>query len=136
VTAAPQICEGCDESRPTSLHLITRHNGTTVRARYCADCAELARMDWNGETKSIAPALTADTITDEMILALLNEAQYREWSHTASIAHVALHGVIVKQTRRSIRREKIGPVYRRCREQCADVLNQRPEILDDAHKEG
>lgn len=79
--------------------------------------------------------LTADTITDADIAALLDEAQYREWSHTASIAYIALHGVIVKQTRREIRRAKSGPTYQNCREQCAAALNAHPEILNARAKE-
>lgn len=50
-------CEGCEQERPDiAPYLIEHHDGGSSEVVYCADCAELARMDWNGETKSIAQA--------------------------------------------------------------------------------
>lgn len=50
-------CDGCDV---VGLHLkpyaVEHHDGgVSSPTFYCNDCADLARMDWNGETKSITP---------------------------------------------------------------------------------
>ena len=60
-----ETCDGCDHPIPASeaapfpltvkRYLVTHHDGGESDVYYCADCADLARMDWNGETKSIAP---------------------------------------------------------------------------------
>jgi hypothetical protein len=54
-------CEGCDETydeHPKDVrdYLVTDHGGRTERVRYCLDCADLAAVDWNGETRAIVPA--------------------------------------------------------------------------------
>lgn len=49
------ICQGCDAEHPTKPYRITFHNGNRERVDYCAECAELARVDWNGETARIDP---------------------------------------------------------------------------------
>lgn len=50
----PDHCDGCDQDAETRTYDVTHHDGTTSpRTRYCADCADLARMDWNGETAAI-----------------------------------------------------------------------------------
>lgn len=46
-------CDGCDETRPTKPFAVTHHNWARDLVDYCAD---LARMDWNGESKRIEPA--------------------------------------------------------------------------------
>lgn len=49
-------CDGCDSPQPDlKLYLVTFHDGGEQEVYYCDDCAELARVDWNGETKSITP---------------------------------------------------------------------------------
>lgn len=35
------------------LYLVTDHHGAVSLVRYCDECAELAQMDWNGETAQI-----------------------------------------------------------------------------------
>jgi len=50
-------CDGCDEVRADlARYFVTHHDGRTSDCLYCADCAALARIDWNGETKSIHEA--------------------------------------------------------------------------------
>ena len=50
-------CDGCseltDSCGPLGHYLVTFHDGGSGDPYYCVDCADLARMDWNGETKSI-----------------------------------------------------------------------------------
>ena len=50
-------CDGCDEEQPNvKSYVVTYHDDTTGPANYCEGCAELARMDWNGDTKGLTPA--------------------------------------------------------------------------------
>lgn len=49
-------CEGCDEVCETRRYRVTFTDDKTADVSYCVDCADLARMNWNGETKAIAPA--------------------------------------------------------------------------------
>lgn len=50
-------CDGCGkDDAPTQRYRVTRHDGSTSEASYCEDCAGLARIDWNGETKAIERA--------------------------------------------------------------------------------
>lgn len=44
------ICE-CGE--PVEAYRVTGHDGTESVCHYCAECADLARIDWNGETAVI-----------------------------------------------------------------------------------
>lgn len=48
-------CEHDDA--PRALYLVTMHDGGKAVCSYCSGCAELARMDWNGETKSCEPLI-------------------------------------------------------------------------------
>ena len=49
------VCDGCDEEgHVLAFYVVEYHDGGDCDdVAYCADCAGLARMDWNGETKSI-----------------------------------------------------------------------------------
>lgn len=48
-------CDGCDDTgHALKRYLVTHHDGGESDCYYCDDCADLARMDYNGETKSIA----------------------------------------------------------------------------------
>ena len=53
-------CMGCSdgyEHDGVSLYTVMHHDGTVDKGvRYCTDCADLARMDWNGETAGIEVA--------------------------------------------------------------------------------
>lgn len=44
--------DGCDEST-IQRYVVTDHEGGIHVCEYCAECAELARGDWNGETAAI-----------------------------------------------------------------------------------
>ncbi len=44
-------CEHDDVER--SGYRVTHHDGTVAICHYCADCAALAEIDWNGETAKI-----------------------------------------------------------------------------------
>ena len=47
-------CDGCgEEEYPLGFYRVEFHDGGNDDVYYCVDCADLARMDWNGETKSI-----------------------------------------------------------------------------------
>ena len=54
-------CEGCegprDEPPDLGLYLVRFRDGHSARVWYCDECADLARIDWNGETAGITPAL-------------------------------------------------------------------------------
>ena len=50
-TMSAYQCE-CDTS-DHKIYVVTYHDGTTEIVSYCDDCADLARLDWNGETASI-----------------------------------------------------------------------------------
>ncbi len=53
---APRVdtCEGCSNTdRPTLRYLVTGHDDVMRDARWCEDCADLARIDWTGEIASI-----------------------------------------------------------------------------------
>jgi hypothetical protein len=50
-------CDGCgDATDDLGVYEVEFHDGgSDDEVIYCGDCAGLARMDWNGETKSIKP---------------------------------------------------------------------------------
>lgn len=50
-------CEGPEEGEqlPRALYMVTGHDGSRTVCCYCADCADLAAIDWNGETAAIEP---------------------------------------------------------------------------------
>jgi len=51
------VCEGCDQVVPVNPYRLTYTDGTIEpRVYYCDDCADLARMNWNGETAAIERA--------------------------------------------------------------------------------
>lgn len=52
-----QGCEGWDEAQ-VGLFLVTFHDGHSEVVCYCEDCADLARIDWNGETAEIEAICT------------------------------------------------------------------------------
>lgn len=50
-------CDGCDEHlEGVSRFCVTDHNDRRSYAHYCPGCADLARVDWNGNTQDIQPA--------------------------------------------------------------------------------
>jgi hypothetical protein len=53
-------CQGCsghvEAGHALRCYLVTFESGKTETVRYCDDCADLARMNWNGETASIKEA--------------------------------------------------------------------------------
>jgi hypothetical protein len=54
--AAWDTCHGCGEVDDTiDDYTVTHHDGTRTAVRYCNDCRDLAKCDWNGETAAIAP---------------------------------------------------------------------------------
>ncbi len=65
-----------------------------------------------------------EAITDAQVTELLELAQYHDWSHTVSRCYIALHGVIVKQTRRKIHRKREGAVYIQIREALTRIYNE------------
>lgn len=46
-------CE-CEERAERRTYVVTSHEGKRTICSYCAECADLAAGDWNGETASIA----------------------------------------------------------------------------------
>lgn len=46
------VCE-CATDEPRRLCVVEDYAGEEALVRYCPECIELARVDWNGETKSI-----------------------------------------------------------------------------------
>jgi hypothetical protein len=46
-------CNGCGYAGTTNRCKVTHHDDTTDEVLYCDECLELARGDWNGETKSV-----------------------------------------------------------------------------------
>jgi hypothetical protein len=47
-------CDGCNEDgHDLAEYLVEFHDGGSEHCAYCDDCRDLAKMDWNGETKSI-----------------------------------------------------------------------------------
>ena len=70
--------------------------------------------------------ITADTITDEQILELLDEAQYCEWRRTVADCYVALHGEkIPTRSRQHQRYTRTSEGYRAARARCAEILKDR-----------
>lgn len=56
-------CVNEDGSTPDRQRFrVTSHDGLFTICDYCVACAELATMDWNGETAAIVPA------TDRLVL--------------------------------------------------------------------
>lgn len=52
-------CDGCGETHPLKRYVVEYHDGgSDDEVYYCDDCADLAKMDWNGETKSIELKVT------------------------------------------------------------------------------
>lgn len=49
--------DGCDEST-IKRFAVLNHHGRASECHYCAGCAELARMDWNGETRQCVGPLS------------------------------------------------------------------------------
>lgn len=58
-TPIAYVCD-CTEAdgspSPRRAYVVTNHEGKRELVEYCADCAFLARGDWNGETAKIEPA--------------------------------------------------------------------------------
>lgn len=54
-TATPDFTCECPlyEGETRALYRVTGHDGAEDVCEYCIDCADLARIDWNGETASI-----------------------------------------------------------------------------------
>lgn len=51
-----ETCDGCDYPQPDiQPYRVTFHDNGQADVHYCATCADLARMDWNGETRAIVP---------------------------------------------------------------------------------
>ncbi len=50
VTHLPYACEHDDA--PRREYRVTDHEGCEWHCTYCDDCANLAKIDWNGETRS------------------------------------------------------------------------------------
>lgn len=49
-------CVGCDDVHILRSYVVTHHGATEPEiVRYCDDCADLAAIDWNGETAEIRP---------------------------------------------------------------------------------
>lgn len=48
-------CDGCEatDTEDLAMYLVEFHDGGSGHCVYCDDCRDLAKMDWNGETKSI-----------------------------------------------------------------------------------
>lgn len=52
--AALHRCDGCSNTdRPTIRYHVTGRDDVMFAARWCEDCAELARIDWTGQIASI-----------------------------------------------------------------------------------
>jgi hypothetical protein len=51
-------CHGCDSIQPNvrTFAVQFENKATPDTVRYCPECAELAEMNFNGETVSIRPA--------------------------------------------------------------------------------
>ena len=61
-------CVGCDQQRnDVALYDVTNHDDRTCIVAYCDDCAALAKVDWNGETKSCTPHATNDRFHIEVL---------------------------------------------------------------------
>lgn len=45
-------CE-LSEGEKRAAYRVTDHDGSVETCHYCADCAQLAAIDWNGETAAI-----------------------------------------------------------------------------------
>jgi hypothetical protein len=63
-------CDGCDQDEPDvkEYRIKTRGGpGTWERARYCSDCAGLAKADWSGTIEAIeeVPPISPDSPTIE-----------------------------------------------------------------------
>jgi hypothetical protein len=69
--------------------------------------------------------VTADTITDEQLAELHDDAMYRSEITLAALAMMALHGVTTRITKRKIHRVKCGVAYQAARARCAEILNTR-----------
>jgi len=60
MTATPEpvyTCECGDADEPRALYVVTGHDGSELVCAYCSCCAELAAIDWNGETAAIRPVV-------------------------------------------------------------------------------
>ena len=57
MTEQEKGCEGGDDCESGVLpFIVTNHEGERSLVHYCSGCAELARMDWNGNTANIVSA--------------------------------------------------------------------------------
>ena len=54
-------CDGCDDLQSDVATYRARFAGDSAweTVQYCGGCADLARMNWNGETDAIEPILEA-----------------------------------------------------------------------------
>lgn len=64
MAAAIVKCAGCDESVPVRPYDVTFTSGSIERVNYCDDCADLARMNWNGETAAIKGAAVGQSASE------------------------------------------------------------------------
>lgn len=48
-------CAGCDQDAETRLYRVRFTSAEPDAVEYCADCADLTRLDNHGETESIEP---------------------------------------------------------------------------------
>lgn len=66
-----------------------------------------------------------DKLTDEQVLDVLADAQYREWPQTVADCYTALHGVQVNAVspRRKPRRSKSHPGYCAARKRIAEIVS-------------
>lgn len=53
-----------DPGEERSTYIVTGHDGSETLCAYCADCAQLAALDWNGETAAIRLKADADADYD------------------------------------------------------------------------
>ena len=73
----------CDaeERRP---YVVIGHDESRTICHYCDQCAELAAVDYNGETKSIAPMSAADLKMHKLMMSADAEderiVRERDWA--------------------------------------------------------
>lgn len=70
--------------------------------------------------------LTADTVTDEQIVGLLEDSQYRGWLLLAADCQIALHGEsLPRRTRQHNKYTRKSVKYKEARKRVADAINAR-----------
>lgn len=75
--------------------------------------------------------ITADTLTEEQILEVLDDAQYREWKQTVADCYVAMHGEKAPtRPRQHQRYTKATAGYRAARERVARRHNEMSAAED------